>query len=72
MVCRLEKQRKHFGKAEASVFDKIVSETYHSKRQLNNPSSQRESFGPGKNDITRSKKGSAAGTLCYMAPGDKK
>jgi hypothetical protein len=69
MVCRLEKQRKHLGDVTSTVFDKLFSDTYYSKRQEPVPMDQTENIKKVKSDVLRSKRESVAGTINYMAPG---
>jgi hypothetical protein len=72
MVCRLEKQRKTLGGVKAStVFDKMFSDTYYSKRQGNAPLDKTENIKCVKNDRLRINKESVAGTINYMAPGSQ-
>lgn len=68
MVCRLEKQRKHLGNVEASVFDEIISDTYHRNKRSFSQVDQTEKKKAERN-VLRNKKGSVAGTLNYLAPG---
>lgn len=72
MVCRLEKQRKNLGDIKAStVFDKMFSDSYYSRRQQCVPSEKTEQS-DSLRDVTSTKITSVAGTINYMAPGGLK